>query len=305
MSLHIPILLKESILHLNLKEGDIVVDATTNRGGHSLEIAKQIKKQGTLICLDLDNQALLEAEKFLKENLDKNNLPKIFFINENFKNLENVLKDLKIKKINSLLADLGISSQELDISGRGFTFQKDEPLQMTLKDKIEEDLTAEKIVNLWEEENIADIIFYYSDERFAKRIARVICEERKKKYIKTTFDLVEIIKKALPIGARNGKIHFATKTFQGLRIAVNDELQNEEKLLNSLKNILIENGRASILTFHSGEERVVKGFIKKNKKDFKLLKFTNKKDFLEPDRIEIKNNPRSRSSKLRVIEKIN
>lgn len=148
MSLHIPILLKESISNLNLKVGDIVVDATTNRGGHSLEIAKIVGQKGTLICLDLDNQALSEASIYLEANLKKSELPKIFFINDNFRNLKNILESLEIKKIDGLMADLGVSSQEIDLSGRGFTFQKDEPLLMTLKDKVESnDLTAEKIVN--------------------------------------------------------------------------------------------------------------------------------------------------------------
>ncbi len=301
--MHIPILLKESIDSLNLKNGYVVVDATTNRGGHSLEIAKRIGKEGVLICFDLDSKALKEAEMFLKKELGQKS-PKIFFVNENFRNVENVLEDLKFKKIDGLMADLGVSSQELDESGRGFTFQKDEPLLMTLKDEIsEEDLTAEKILNTWEEENLADIIYYYGDERFARKIAKNICEERKNKTIKTTFDLVNIIKKSVPIKYQNQKIHFATKTFQALRITVNDELRAEEDLIKSLPNILKENTRAGFLTFHSGEDRVLKNTVKLLKNELKLVKFENKKDFLESSRKEIFENPRSRSAKLRVVEK--
>ena len=301
--MHIPILLKESIDSLNLKEGDIVVDCTTNRGGHSLEISKRIGKSGNLICLDLDSQALKEAQVFLESEL-KDNSPNIFFVNENFRNIKKVLKDLKFEKIDGLMADLGVSSQEIDESGRGFTFQKNEPLYMTLQDKISEDaLTAEKIVNTWDEENIADIIYYYGDERFAKRIAKNICLERKNKEIKRTFDLVEIIKKSVPEKYKHQKIHFATKTFQALRITVNDELRAEEELVQALPEILKENKRASFLTFHSGEDRVLKKSVNLLKDELRFIKFDNKKNFLEPEKKEIFENPRSRSAKLRVVEK--
>lgn len=301
--MHIPILLKESIDSLNLKEGDMVVDCTTNRGGHSLEISKRIGKNGNLICLDLDGQALKEAQVFLKSEL-KDNSPNIFFVNENFRNIKKVLKDLKFEKIDGLMADLGVSSQEIDESGRGFTFQKNEPLYMTLQDKISEDtLTAEKIVNTWDEENLADIIYYYGDERFAKRIAKNICLERKNKEIKSTFDLVEIIKKSVPEKYKHQKIHFATKTFQALRITVNDELRAEEELVQALPEILKENKRASFLTFHSGEDRVLKKSVNLLKDELRFIKFDNKKNFLEPEKKEIFENPRSRSAKLRVVEK--
>ncbi len=306
--IHTPILLKESIEYLNLKEGDIVVDATVNRGGHSIEIAKKIGERGILICIDLDNKALSEAKIFLEKNLKDNNFisPKIFYINDNFRNIKSILENLNIKNINALFADLGVSSQEIDISGRGFTFQKNEPLLMTLKDNVDEDtLTAEKILNNWSEESLADIIYYYSDEKYGKRIARNIVLERENKEIKTTFDLVEIISKSVPEFYKKGKIHFATKTFQAIRIAVNDELRAEEELLKSLSEILNNKSRASFLTFHSGEDRVLKRIIKENKDKLKLLKINKNKDFLEPSIEEIKRNPRSRSSKLRVIEKIN
>lgn len=299
--MHLPVLLKESVEAMNLKVGDIVVDCTTNRGGHSLEIAKQIGKRGTLFCIDLDNEALCEAKLFLENGLSKEERPTIFYINDNFRNLKVALKG---KRVDSLLADLGVSSQEIDISGRGFTFQKDEPLLMTLTDKITKNtLTAEKIVNTWGEENIADIIYYNGDEKFSRRISKNICEARKKKEIKTTFDLVSIIADSVPEKYKHGKTHFATKTFQALRITVNDELKAEEELLLSLPEVLNENGRASIITFHSGEDRIVKNVVKANKEKIKLVKFENKKDFLEPTRAEIKENPRSRSAKLRVIEK--
>lgn len=290
--------------NLNLNIGDIVVDATTNRGGHSIELAKKIGKSGTLVCIDLDSKALEEAKSFLENNL-KDNTPNIFYINDNFRNIEKILKDLNIKNIDGILADLGVSSQEIDESARGFTFQKNEPLYMTLKNNIDkDDLTAEKILNNWDEENLADVIYYYGDEKYAKRIAKNICEYRKSKNIKNTFDLVDIISKSVPQNYKNGKIHFATKTFQAIRITVNDELGAEKDLVNSLPIILKKDKKASFLTFHSGEDRILKNTVKENKETLKLIKFENKKDFLEPSRDEIKSNPRSRSAKLRLIEKI-
>jgi len=303
--MHIPVLLNESIEALNLKPKDVVVDATVNRAGHSLEIAKKIGKSGTLICIDLDQDALSEAEKFLNKNLKAKDKPKIIFIKDNFRNLEKVLESLKIKSIDGLVADLGVSSQEIDDSGRGFSFQRDEPLLMTLKNPVEKgDLTAEYIVNNWQEENLADIIYYYSDERYAKRIARNIIEARRGKEIKTTFQLVDIISKSVPLNYKHGKTHFATKTFQAIRIATNDEIGAEGDLLFALEKVLKEKSLASIITFHSGEDRVLKKFVKANKETLKLVKFENKKDFIEPSREEIRNNVRSRSAKLRVIQKL-
>ncbi len=303
--MHIPVLLKESIDSLNLKPKNTVVDATVNRAGHSLSIAKQIGKGGTLVCIDLDKDALNEAEKFLDKNLKAKERPKIFFINDNFRNLEKILENLKIKTIDALVADLGVSSQEIDDSGRGFSFQRDEPLLMTLKNPIVKgDLTAEYIVNNWKEETLADIIYYYSDERYAKRIARNIFEYRKRKDIKTTFQLVDIISNSVPVNYKHSKTHFATKTFQAIRIATNDEIGAEGDLLFALSKVLKEKSCASIITFHSGEDRVLKKFVKANKESLKLVKFENKKDFLEPSREEIRSNVRSRSAKLRVVEKI-
>ena len=303
--MHIPILLREVVESLNLEKGDTVVDATTNRAGHSLELAKKIGKEGTLICIDLDNLALSEAKSFLEKNISEKDRPNIIYINDNFRNIKNILEGLSIKNIDGLIADLGVSSQEIDSSGRGFTFQKDEPLLMTLRDNIgEDDLTVETIVNNWKEESLADIIYYYGDERYARRIAKNICEARKKKYIKTTFDLVDIIANSVPANYKHGKIHFATKTFQALRITVNDELRAEEDLLLAIPDILKSGKRASFLTFHSGEDRILKDKVKDQKQYLKLVKFENKKDFLEPSFEEVKMNPRARSAKLRVIEKI-
>jgi len=326
--MHKSVLLQESVEALNLKEGQVVVDGTTNRAGHAVLLAQKIGNNGKLICVDLDAEALAEAKIVLQKNLKSEIKPQIFFVQDNFRNLQKILQNLKIKNVNAVLVDLGVSSQEIDESGRGFSFQKNEPLLMTFAFPITaENLTAKEIVNEWSEENLADIIYYYGDEKYSKRIANNICAARKLKKIETTFDLVEIIANSVPAFYKKARLHFATKTFQALRIAVNDELKAEEDLLNSLSEILQDNGRASVITFHSGEDRIVKKFIKESKleqqleqatesnlepkNNFKLIKFNKNRieskfgqDFLQPNNLEIKNNSRARSAKLRVIEKV-
>lgn len=311
---HLPILLEESLELLQLNKGQVVIDCTVNRAGHSQEFAREIGKNGTLICIDLDNDALLEA-KYILENFAKYNsseIPNLIFVNDNFANLENILEKLEqensnsekfINKIDVIYADLGLSSQELDISGRGFSFLRDEPLLMTFKSQeslTPDDITAEYIVNNWEEETLASIIYNFADEKYSRKIAKAIVDKRENKDIKTTFELVEIIKESVPIyyqkGHLEGRSHFATKTFQALRMAVNSELDNIITLLQSSKKVLKENGKIGIITFHSTEDRTVK-------KTAKELGFSpiNKKVIIAGE-TELKNNPRSRSAKLRVYQ---
>lgn len=292
--MHIPVLLKETIESLRLHAGDVVVDCTTNRAGHSIEIAKVIGKSGTLICFDLDSQALQEA----KEKLEAiENCPKLIFVNKNFREIKSVLQELDLKA-NAIVADLGLSSQELDDSGRGFTFQKDEPLLMTFQNPVtEETLTAKDIVNSWSEETLADIVYGFADEKFSRRIAKAIVEAREEKEIETTFELVEILSRALPVFAKRGKTHFATKTFQALRMAANDEVGAMKDLICALPEALVQGGIAAIITFHSTEDRI----IKKTAKEVENLKPVNKKP-IEPSLLEIKSNPRARSAKLRIYK---
>ena len=304
---HMPILLKESLELLDLKPGQIVVDCTVNRAGHSIEFAKKIGKGGMLICIDLDADALKEA----KENIDKafeqdeklgldkksrlEHKPQIYFVCDNFSNLENILSDLKIEKVDVIYADLGISSQELDISGRGFSFMRDEPLLMTFKSNIEQgDLTAKDIVNTWKENSIADIIYSFADEKYSRKIAKSIVDNRKRREIETTFELVKAIKMGVPLFYQNGKTNFATKTFQALRMATNRELDSIIGLIKSLKSTLKESGKACFITFHSTEDRVVKMTTKEEG-----LHPLNKK-IIEASRQEEVSNPRSRSAKLRA-----
>lgn len=290
---HIPILLKESLELLDLQKGQIVIDCTLNRAGHSIEFLKAVGENGKLVGIDLDSEALKEAE----ENLTKIN-KSFILVNDNFANIENILQNIGIEKVDAVYADLGLSSQELDTSGRGFSFLKDEPLLMTFKSEpTEEDLTAKDIVNDWLEETIANIIYNFADEKYSRRIAKAIVESRKKKEIKTTFGLVEIIKESVPIyyqkGHLEGRSHFATKTFQAIRMAVNSEIDSITKLLEASKKVLKENGKLGIITFHSTEDRIVKVKAKEIG-----LKPINKR-VITASQEEIKFNPRSRSAKLR------
>ncbi len=296
--MHIPVLLHESLEGLAIKEGGVYVDCTTNRAGHSVEIAKRLGKEGTLICIDLDQDALEEAKEVVAK---VKNSPKIHFILSNFRHLSSILQDLKITHVDGVLADLGLSSQELDESKRGFSFRFDEPLLMTFDSKPEEDITtAYDIVNFWSESTIADILFGFSDERYARRIAKAIIEKRDESPIKSTFELVEIIKSAVPVLYQHRKTHFATKTFQALRMATNDEIGSINDLLKALPEVLASNGRACIITFHSTEDRIVKHTLR-DKQD--TLKPITKKPIM-PSEEELKNNVRARSAQLRIVERI-
>ena len=297
-TMHLPVLLTESIEGLSIKEGGVYVDCTTNRGGHSVEIAKRLGETGTLICIDLDQTALKEAEEKLAQ---VKNAPKIHFIHSNFRHIESIIQKLGFTHVDGILADLGLSSQELDSSGRGFSFRFDEPLMMTFDATPTEDMTtAHDIVNYWSESTIADIIYGFSDETYARRIAKNIVDAREKKLIETTFELVDIIAKSVPSVYRHRKTHFATKTFQALRMATNDELGSINELLEALPKVLASNGRACIITFHSTEDRVVKQGFRKHEETLKPIT----KKAIIPTEKELDENVRARSAQLRIVERI-
>ncbi|OGI68443.1 16S rRNA (cytosine(1402)-N(4))-methyltransferase [Candidatus Nomurabacteria bacterium RIFCSPHIGHO2_01_FULL_42_15] len=307
-SIHKTVLLNEAIdgllaPHKVGNEKLVIVDATFGGGGHSSEICRRYPSV-KILALDQDKSTLERVESKFKElNCD------FTFINDNFRNVDKVLEKEGIEKVDGIIFDLGLSSDQLSPlaggSGRGFSFLIDEPLLMTMKENpSSEDITAQDVVNTWEEESLADIIYGYGEEKQARRIAKEIVEFRKKQEIKTTFDLVKIIEQAIPAKFRKGnkrRIHFATKTFQAIRIAVNDELgalaEGLEKGFQFLKN----GGRMSVISFHSLEDRIVKRFYKEKvaKGEGELI---NKKVILAGES-EIKNNPRSRSAKLRILEK--
>lgn len=295
---HISVLLNESIDGLDLKQGDIIVDGTLGGGGHTLEIIRRFGKSVKIICLDLDSDAVARAKKLI-DTIDSD----VTFQTIGFQNIDKALDDLKIKKVDKILLDLGLSSFQLEEGDRGFTFSKNEPLLMTMKrNPGEEDLTAREIVNTWDEETLADIIYGFGEERFSRRIAKAIAEARKEKKIETTFDLSEIIEKSVGKFYKGKKINPSTKTFQALRIATNSELSNLEQVIQKGFSRLEVGGRMSIITFHSLEDRIVKkAFI-----DLKLkgqAEIITKKPIV-PSTDEVKLNPRSRSSKLRLLKKI-
>ena len=299
MSGHIPVLLHETLEILDLKKGQTVLDCNLNRAGHSIEMAKLLGSNGTIVGIDLDAGALNEAQEVLSKLAEH---PHIYLIHENFRNLDKVLEETGVELVDSVLFDLGLSSQELDTSGRGFTFQKDEPLYMTYQSNIEpETLTAKDVLNLWGEESLADIIYAYGGERNSRKIAKEIVSLRKQKPFETTFDLVEAIKRATPSRFQSGKTHFATKTFQAIRIVVNDEIEALKEALQKAWAALAPNGKLVVITFHSLEDKVVKEFFKE-KKTVGEAEYINKKPIV-PGRAEIKDNPRARSSKLRSVHK--
>ncbi|MCX6752794.1 MAG: 16S rRNA (cytosine(1402)-N(4))-methyltransferase RsmH [Candidatus Nomurabacteria bacterium] len=296
-SVHKTVLLNETVENLNLSKDSIVVDGTFGGGGHSALITKTFPKV-KIIAIDQDKGAFKKAEsKF--EGLKAN----VSFHNTNFREISSVLEKEGIKGVDGIILDLGLSSDQLENSGRGFSFMKDEPLLMTMKENPSpEDVTAEDIVNTWGEENLANIIYGYGEEQFSRRIAKGIVEAREIAPIKTTFELVEVIKKSVPNLYKKGRIHCSTKTFQALRIAVNDELGALEQGLEKGIEALNKNGRMSVISFHSLEDRIVKRFFKEKEQEG-IVKIITKKPIIGSEQ-EIKENPRSRSAKLRVIEKI-
>lgn len=296
-TVHKTVLLNEAIEGLNLGKNPIVVDGTFGGGGHSIEMCRR-SAHIKIVAIDQDKGAWSKAKhKFEHTKCD------ITFVNENFRNLDKVLKEKGIENVDGVILDLGLSSDQLENSGRGFSFLKNEPLLMTMKENPEDaDVTAQDVVNTWSEANLADIIYGYGEERLSRQIARAIVDAREKKKIETTFDLVKIIESAVPGAYKRGKIHFATRTFQAIRIAVNDELEAVREGIDKGFDALKVGGRMSVITFHSLEDRIVKKFFKalEEEGDAKLI---NKKVILASD-VEVKNNPRSRSAKLRIIEKI-
>lgn len=297
--MHKPVLLKETIEYLNPQGGDTILDATIGGGGHAEAVIQKIGKTGMLIGIDQDAVML----EHLKSKLQITN-DKIILINENFRNLDKVLDSLRIEKIDGVIFDLGMNTLQLEESGRGFSFQRNEPLIMNYKSNLESsDLTAQDILNKWSEKDIADILYKYGEERYSRKIAKRIIEARERKEIKNTFELVEIIRLSVPSAYRNNrKINCCTRTFQALRIAVNDELNALEEGLEKAWRFLSSNARMTVISFHSLEDRIVKNFIRSKKEKDEGIILTKKP--IAPSEEEIKINPASRSAKLRAVEKL-
>jgi S-adenosyl-methyltransferase mraW len=306
---HVSVLLNECIENLNIKPDGIYVDGTMGGAGHSLEIVKKLSEKGMLIGIDRDEEALAVAKERLKE------FNNVKYVHDNHDNIDEIIKNLNIKGVDGILLDLGVSSYQIDEKTRGFTYMDDGPLDMRM-DKSQK-LTAEYIVNNYKEQDLARIIFEYGEEKFSRKIARNICEYRKNKKIETTGELVKIIEKSIPGKFREKNSHPAKRTFQAIRIEVNNEI---EPLYNTIKNsitALNSKGRLCVITFHSLEDRMVKkAYVDAEGKctcpkdlpycvcgNVSLGKIITKKPIL-PTEKEMQENSRSRSAKLRVFEKI-
>ena len=313
MSIHVPVLLHEVLEGLKPVRGMVYLDGTLGGAGHALAIAKAVKGDLTIVGLDRNPDAITAAREALAHAVKgggkilhsaKAAEKSVFLENADFRTLDKALDAHGIAFADRILLDLGISSDELDQSGRGFSFLRDEPLHMTMGDPADKEkhpFDAGDIVNGWTEEAIADVIFAYGEERFARRIARAIVAYRQKTRIRTTFDLAEIVKSAVPGFYRRGKLHPATKTFQALRIAVNDELGALKEGLTRAYARLAPNGRLAVISFHSLEDRIVKDFFREEAARSGATILTKRP--IRPTDQEVAENPRSRSSKLRIIEK--
>jgi len=315
MSIHKSVMLEEAIEALKLKNGDVVVDATLGGGGHSLEIIKRILPKGKLIAIDQDSEAIKKFEEVLDKLKFKPKKENISLNHGNFSDLESILKNNKIFKVSAVLADLGISSDQLDSSERGFSFQKNAQLDMRMDQSRK--LSAWNVVNEYPGESLERILREYGEEKFAYYIAKTITNARKNKSVDTTDELVEIIGNSVPGSYKRRKIHFATKSFQAIRMEVNNEKQNLGIFLKKAIEVLNKKGRLAVITFHSGEDRMVKNIFRENArgcicpKEFPVCRCANMpsvavitKKPISPGAREIADNPRARSAKLRIIEKI-
>lgn len=297
-NLHKSVLKKEVIEILEPKANENFIDATISGGGHAMEILKRNGPKGKVLGIDWDKEIIENLKSKVKNSEFKKRL---ILVNGNFKNLKEIVKKncaTWMGKTSGIIFDLGFSSWHIEKSERGFSFKKDEILDMRYSQNTT--LKAVDILNKWPEKEIERILREYGEEKFSRKIAKAIIEKRKKKPIIKTKELVEVIEKI--ISKKKGEIHPATRTFQALRIAVNEELENIKKALPQAIEVLKSGGKLVVISFHSLEDRIVKNFFNEKEK-MELVKILTKKP-LRPTFLEIKENPRARSAKLRAIEKI-
>lgn len=292
--LHLPVLKEEAIRFLNPKPFENFVDCTLGEGGHTFAILERNKPYGKVLGIDFDHEFL---EKLKLKVKNKISTERLIVVCGNFANLKAIVKEHDFKPVSGVLFDLGLSSWHLEESRRGFSFLRNEPLDMRYS--LKNALTAEAIVNFWSLKDIEKILRLYGQERFSRRIAEEILKSRP---LKTTVDLVMAVERATPRWYHRRKIHFATKTFQALRIAVNSELKNLEEALPQALEIMERGGRLVVIAFHSLEDRIVKNFLREKEKEGAVEILTKKP--LRPSREEIAQNPRSRSARLRAAVKI-
>jgi 16S rRNA (cytosine1402-N4)-methyltransferase len=294
--IHTAVLKKEVLEYLNPGHNENFVDCTVGEGGHAEEILFKNGPEGKLLGIDLDPYQVVVSQRLQVQFKDR-----ITIVNDSYSNLSEIIERKNFKEVNGILMDLGMSSVQLEGTEKGFSFKMEQGLDMRYNDQLTY-LNAEKIVNEWPEEKIEKIIREYGEEKFSKKIAKNIIEQRKLGRIKTTFQLTEIIKNSISPAYQRGKIHYATRTFQALRIAVNDELENIKKVLPQALEILSSGGRLVVISFHSLEDRIIKNYFNQLAKKQKIKILTKKP--ITASRDEIKENPRSRSAKLRAFIKI-
>ncbi|MEX2514850.1 MAG: 16S rRNA (cytosine(1402)-N(4))-methyltransferase RsmH [Candidatus Paceibacterota bacterium] len=299
MSKHVPVLLPEVLRYLNPESGETILDATIGAAGYAQAIATLIGEWGRLIGIDADASAITAAEEKLRVEEAE-----ICLQIANFRTIEHVLKNCEVKELDGAVFDLGFRSEQLEMK-RGFSFQEDAPLLMTFlhpDDVSEADVTAYDVVNDWERDSLESVLSGYGDERYAARIADGIITAREKEPIETTGELVRVIKKSVPLHYRNGRRHPATRTFQALRIAVNDEMNALAEGLQAAFEALTENGRLVVVSFHSLEDRMTKDFFTELTEAGRADQLTDKPITAGPE--ELNFNPRSRSAKLRAVKKL-
>ncbi|MCS7124858.1 MAG: 16S rRNA (cytosine(1402)-N(4))-methyltransferase RsmH [Candidatus Bathyarchaeota archaeon] len=294
-NLHLPVMKEEVIRFLDPKPDEDFIDCTIGLGGHALAILERNKPNGKVLGIDFDPQIIEELKRCVRgTELEK----RLVLVCDNFANLEKVAKTHDFMEVSGVLFDLGLSSWHLEASGRGFSFWRNEPLDMRYNPQSNT-LTAEGILNTWSLKDIVRILRVYGEERFARRIAKEIVDSRP---LRTTVDLVMAVERATPPWYHRRRIHFATKTFQALRIAVNSELENLERALPQALNVLRSGGKLAVITFHSLEDRVAKNFMRVKAKEGAIKVLTKKP--VRPSEKEVKENPRARSAKLRVAVKV-
>jgi len=290
---HIPVMCKEVLEFLNPGPGSIIVDATIGCGGHAKPILERVRPSGQLIGIDQDQQAIESTRENLKEFSDS-----LFLVNENFKDLEKILKGLKVEKIDGILFDLGVSSIQLDTPDRGFGIRHNAPLDMRMDGKNK--ISAFDLVNNLPFEELSRILKEYGEERFHARIARAIVEQRKRRLITTTRELSDLVVRA-QASHKFYKIHPATRTFQAFRIAVNNEINSFEVALKECVRFLNPGSRICVLSYHSLEDRIAKHTFRNLEKEGQVRRLTKKP--MRPFQAELAQNPRARSAKLRAVEK--
>jgi 16S rRNA (cytosine1402-N4)-methyltransferase len=293
---HISVLPKEAVDALHLTKDAVVVDATLGAGGHARLILSELGSDGAYIGFDADITAIESLQDLKKAKAT------VHLVHSNFAHIQTELAKLQIETVDAILADLGWRTDQFTDGGKGFSFSSDDSLFMTYGDPSQYSFTAGDIVNGWDAEDIANVLFGYGEERYSRQIAKAIVEYRKKNTIKTAAELAEIIFTSVPVSYRHGRIHPATKSFQGLRIAVNDEFKVLEDFIQNAWQCLAPGGRLAIISFHSLEDRIVKHTFR-NFAQTKSGVLITKRPIVAGSE-ELKDNPRARSAKLRIIEKV-